>query len=139
MNPTKEGQPVQVMLVGGAPLSGKTTVAQDLARLLGVPLIQTDIIGEAARAVTSPASHPDLHAYSFTDYEQYYVSHSPEVLLADAVRAHRALWPAIKAVIRCRLDLEGLAVTEGWTLLLERVAPMAEARTRNRLGLDWSL
>lgn len=72
---------MEVIFIGGAPLSGKTTVARDLVRLLDVPEIQTDIIAETARAMTSLESHPDLHAYSHDDYEQYYVSHSPEKLL----------------------------------------------------------
>jgi hypothetical protein len=75
-------------------------------------LIQTNIIGENARAVTSPESHPDLHAYSHFDYHLYCIAHSPEELLTDALRAHRALWSPTRVVVRRRPDSEGPAVIE---------------------------
>ena len=87
-----------------------------------MPVIATDHLGEAARAVTDPVSHGDLHACSLGDYRKYFTSHLPEQLLEHALRAHQALWPAIEAVIRRRLDWEGPAVIEGWALLPNLVA-----------------
>lgn len=87
-----------------------------------MPVISTDHLGEAARAVTNPVSHGDLHACSIGDYRKYFTSYLPEQLLEHALRAHQALWPAIEAVIRRRLDWEGPAVIEGWALLPNLVA-----------------
>ncbi len=117
-----DGNPARVILVGGAPLSGKTAAAQSIGRQLGIPVIATDHLGEAARAVTNPASHGDLHACNPHDYRKYFTSYLPEQLLDHAIRAHQALWPAIEATIRRRLDWEGSAVIEGWALLPSLVA-----------------
>jgi adenylate kinase family enzyme len=125
MNPTTTGHEAldpRVLLIGGAPLSGKTTVAQTIGRLLGLPVVSTDLLGEAARAVTDPSNRADLHACGAGDHRQYYTNHSPVQLLEHALRAHNALWPAIEAVIGRRLDWEGSAIIEGWALLPERVA-----------------
>lgn len=120
----------RVLLIGGAPLSGKTTVAQTIGRLLGLPVVSTDLLGEAARAVTEAATCEDLHACCAGDHRQYYTSHSPEQLLEHALRAHNALWPAIEAVIHRRLDWEGRAIIEGWALLPERVARLNSPHIR---------
>ena len=118
MNDTLDnGALTRVILIGGAPLSGKTAAARSIGRQLAMPVIATDHLGEAARAVTNATSHSDLHACSLGDYRKYFISHPPEQLLQHALRAHHALWPSIEAVIRRRLDWEGSAVIEGWALL----------------------
>ena len=48
----------RVILVGGAPMSGKTTVTSRLAATLGYGCLSTDDLGEALRAVTAENSHP---------------------------------------------------------------------------------
>jgi 2-phosphoglycerate kinase len=108
---------MRVILIGGAPLSGKTAAARLIGQCCGMPVISTDHLGEAARAVTSPSSNPDLHACNLIDHREYYASNSPERLFQDALRAHRALWPAIEAVIRRHLEWAGPAVIEGSALL----------------------
>jgi cytidylate kinase len=50
----------RVILIGGAPMSGKTTVAQMLAATLGYGCLSTDDLGAAIRAVTTKDSHPHL-------------------------------------------------------------------------------
>lgn len=121
----------RVILVGGAPLSGKTTAARLIGQRCGMPVISTDDLGEAARALTSPTSHPDLHACTLTDYREYYSAHSPPRLLQDALRTHEALWPAIAAVIRRHLEWAGSAVIEGWALLPNLIATIESPRLRS--------
>ena len=95
-----------------------------------MPVISTDVVGEAARAVTTPMSHPDLHLCHLVDYRTYYTSNVPERLLTDALRAHHALWPAIEGVIRRHLDWAGPAVIEGWALLPHLVRTIASPHLR---------
>jgi hypothetical protein len=125
-----QGDAGPVVLVGGAPLSGKTAVARLLAQRCGLPVISTDDLGEAARAVTSPASHVDLHRCNLVDYRDYYASNPPARLLDDALLAHHALWPALEAVIRRHLEWAGPAVIEGWALLPRLVLAIASPRLR---------
>jgi 2-phosphoglycerate kinase len=123
-----QGAAAQVILIGGAPLSGKTAAARLIGQRCGMPVISTDHLGEAARAVTTPSSNPDLHACTLIDHREYYASNLPERLFDDTLRAHRALWPAIEAVIRRHLQWAGPAVIEGWALLPHLVVTIASAR-----------
>ena len=77
----------RVILVGGAPLSGKTCLAQALASRLEISHVSTDDLSTAIRAVTNAETHPALH-YLDVDgrYRDYYATHTPERLLEDALR-----------------------------------------------------
>jgi 2-phosphoglycerate kinase len=111
-----------VILIGGAPLTGKSTVARLLAARLEYACISTDDIAAALRAATSPRSHPALHFMAGNDYREYYISRSPEQLIAEADQYHIALWPALSQVINNHLDWAGPIVIEGWALRPEQVA-----------------
>jgi 2-phosphoglycerate kinase len=106
-----------VVLIGGAPQCGKSTVARRLAAKLGHDLLATDDLGVAARALTSSQSHPDLHAMFRGDYREYYVRHTPDELWRDALRSHKALWPGIQRIVLNRLEWGHPCVVEGWALL----------------------
>jgi 2-phosphoglycerate kinase len=119
-----------VILIGGAPLSGKTAVAQLIGQRCRMPVICTDHLGEAARAVTNPTSHVDLHRCNLIDYREYYTSNSTERLFEDALLAHQALWPAIEAVIRRHLEWAGPAAIEGWAVLPSFARTISSPRLR---------
>ncbi len=87
----------RVILIGGAPMSGKTAVAQMLAATHGYGCLSTDDRGEAILAVTTKDSHPHLHPMDGYDFREYYVTRSPDELIADASLEHRALWPAVQS------------------------------------------
>lgn len=112
----------RVILIGGAPMAGKTTVARGLAAKLGYGCLSTDDLGEAVRAVTSRDTHPHLHPMDGYDYREYYVARSPEELIEDIGLEHRALWPAVESVIRKHATWGAPSVIEGWCLWPERVA-----------------
>ncbi len=115
----------RVILVGGAPLSGKSCLAQSISRRLDVAHVSTDDLSTAIRAITIAESHPALH-YLDVDgpYRDYYPSHAPERLLEDAMAFHRAAWPAIEAVAHAHANWDRPALIEGWGLLPEFVAGM---------------
>lgn len=112
----------RVILIGGSPTSGKSTVAQAMAVQLGHSVIATDDLGAAARGVTGPAEAPDLFAMRAQDHRAYYISHPVETLLEHAQRSHRALWPAIESVIQDHATWSSPAILEGWALLPDLVA-----------------
>jgi 2-phosphoglycerate kinase len=105
-------------------MSGKTTVAHRLAARLGYGCLSTDDLGEAMRAVTTTDSHPHLHPMAGYGYREYYVTRSPDALIADISREHRALWPAVQSVIRKHATWGAPIVMEGWSLWPERVAQL---------------
>jgi len=121
----------RILLVGGAPLSGKTVLANAIARRLGLAHISTDDISTAIRAITSAESHPALHDLDVDGcFRDYYPSHTPERLMEDAMAFHHAAWPAIEAVTRAHADWDRPALIEGWGILPEFVAGIGSRNTK---------
>ena len=114
----------RVILIGGAPGTGKSTVSRALGRKLAYDVISTDDLGRAARSVASPELVPDLFAFVAADHRQYYQDHLVPELLEHALRAHIALWPAIRQIIEVHAACASPAVLEGWALLPEQVATL---------------
>jgi 2-phosphoglycerate kinase len=119
-----------VILIGGAPFSGKTTLAKHLAAQRGYALVAIDDLGTAVRALTTPQSHPALHPMAGWDYRAYYLVHSPATLIEHSRREHDALWPAIAAVIEAHLRWAGPVILEGWQLDPAHVASVTHPQLR---------
>jgi 2-phosphoglycerate kinase len=117
-----KSESLRVILIGGSPASGKSTVARALADRLGFSVIATDDIGAAARGATGPALAPDLFLMQTKDYREYYISCRVEELLEHAKRSHRALWPAIESVIHEHAAWGSSMIVEDWALLPDLVA-----------------
>jgi 2-phosphoglycerate kinase len=120
----------EVIVIGGAPFSGKTTLAKRLAAQRGYALVAIDDLGTALRALTTPQSHPDLHPMAGWDYRAYYVAHTPPTLIEHSRREHQALWPAIAAVIHAHLQWAGPVILEGWQLDPDRVWAVSHPHLR---------
>ncbi len=59
-----------IILIGGAPGTGKSTLAAELAYRLGIRrLVSSDAIREALRSLVSPQLSPRLHQSSFTAWQ----------------------------------------------------------------------
>lgn len=120
-----ESDGVRVVLIGGAPRSGKSTVARMLAAKLGYSYLSIDDLGEAIRAVTNKHSHPALHPMAGYEYREYYIQRSIQQLIADTIAEHHAIWPALESVIRKHTTWAEPTIIEGWSLQPERVASLA--------------
>jgi 2-phosphoglycerate kinase len=120
----------EVIVMGGAPFAGKTTLAKRLAAPRGYALVAIDDLGTALRALTTPQSHPDLHPMAGWDYRAYYIAHPPPTLIEHSRREHEALWPAIAAVIHAHLQWAGPVILEGWQLDPERVRAVTHPQLR---------
>jgi 2-phosphoglycerate kinase len=119
-----------VIVIGGAPFAGKTTLTKRLAAQRGYAPVAIDDLGTAVRAVTTPQSHPALHPMAGWDYRAYYVAHTPAMLIRHSRREHEALWPAIAAVIDAHLHWAGPVILEGWQLDPAGVASVAHPQLR---------
>ena len=120
----------EVIVIGGAPFAGKTTLAKRLAAQRGYALVAIDDLGTALRALTTPQSHPALHPMAGWDYRAYYVAHPPPTLIEHSRREQQALWPAIAAVIHAHLQWAGPVILEGWQLDPERVRAVSHPHLR---------
>jgi 2-phosphoglycerate kinase len=113
----------KVILIGGAPMTGKSTLGRALAARLGYGCLSTDDLGQAINALTTTESHPALHEVDGADYREYCITRSVPELIADAERRHAALWPAIAAVITAHAAWwDDPTLIEGWALYPARVA-----------------
>jgi 2-phosphoglycerate kinase len=120
----------EVVVIGGAPFSGKTTLAKRLAAQQGYALVAIDDLGTALRALTTAQSHPALHPMAGWEYRAYYIAHTPATLIRHSMREHEALWPAIVAVIDAHLQWAGPMILEGWQLDPTRVASLTHPQLR---------
>jgi 2-phosphoglycerate kinase len=120
----------RVIVIGGPPFSGKTTLAKRLVAQRGYALVAIDDLATAARAVTTAQSHPALHPMVGWDYRAYYLAHTPAVLIDHSTQEHQALWPAVVAVIEAHLQWAEPVILEGWQLDPARVASIAHPQLR---------
>ena len=106
----------KVILIGGAPFSGKTTIARKIASMLDYSCISTDDIGSAIEAIV-----PEYFPKIGFDYREYYIKHTVSELIEHAEKQHKKLWPAIENVIKNHALWGDPIVVEGWALHPENV------------------
>ena len=111
-----------VILIGGAPLIGKTAAARKLAVQLEYPCLATDDLADAVIAVTTAQSHPHLHLLEQKDHRKYFVKNTIARLVADAQYRNEGLWPAVNNVIAKHLESAAPVIIEGWHLLPAKIA-----------------
>ena len=114
----------QVILIGGAPGAGKTTLGSALAVKLGVTSLTIDDLVTAAIAVTTPETHPGLYALRKGSHTEYYTNSSVDQLIADATLRHEATWPMVKHLIRKYVILRRGIIIDGWHMRPEWVAEL---------------
>ena len=113
-----------VFLIGGAPGVGKTTLGRALATRVDATSLTADDLLTAAKAVTTPNSHPGLHVMTAVNSIEYFTTSSVDQLTADATVQHEAIWPAIEKVIRKRAAWGPPIVIDGWFLRPPKVAEL---------------
>lgn len=137
----------KVILIGGAPGAGKTTLGRALARELDVASVTCDDLVQAAKGVTTRDSHPDLHALVTGNPIAYFTDSTVEQLIGDVMRQHQGSWPAVERVIRARstwgapivIDgcalqpslVQSLELANVWSVWLDTARPVLEARERS--------
>ena len=110
----------KVILIGGCPGAGKTTLGRALAARLDYASLTVDDLLNATQAMTTPESHPGLHVMNQPNYTEYFTHAPVEQLIADAKLQHEALWPAVERTIRNHATWGTPIVIDGWHLLPER-------------------
>lgn len=79
-----------MILIGGPPMIGKTTIARRLPVRLDYGTMSTDDLGQFIRAVTTPDVPSDHQFMSRIDEREHYVSRSTERLIQGAENQHQA-------------------------------------------------
>jgi 2-phosphoglycerate kinase len=106
----------KVILIGGCPGSGKTTLGRALAAKLGYASLTIDDLLNAVKGLTTPESHPPLHAVGQPNFTEYFTNSPVDTLTTDASRQHEALWPAVERTIKNRAAWGTPIVIDGWHL-----------------------
>ncbi len=116
-----------VLLLGGAAGTGKTSVSYRLAQHFGVGITEVDDFQVLLETLTTPEQFPALHYWS-THPEA--AEQPPEQILAHTLEVGRTLAPGLRAVIANHLMENAPLVLEGDFLLPELVTPENCSRVR---------
>ena len=116
-------QPIIVM-IGGPPGAGKTSLCFALARRLNSLAMTLDDTVVAARAITTPESHPGLHLTNNTTVADYFTYSHPDKLISDAKIRQETIWPAMERVIRLRAKGNKTMVIDGWFLRPSQISAL---------------
>lgn len=104
----------EILLIGGASGSGKTSISRPLARFYGVDLVRVDDFQALLEAVTTPESFPQIHYWAtHPDWMQ----EGADATARQLIDVGQALSPGLTAVIKDHLE-EGIPmILEGDFLL----------------------
>lgn len=90
----------RIILIGGAPTTGKSTVAHKLARHFDLPWISTDQMRKIMRKVANRAEHPKLFKPEGYSVERFLTEFSVEELLQMQSEEAEAVWAVAQAFIK---------------------------------------
>lgn len=93
----------QVILIGGAPASGKSYLARKLAEELNLPWISTDTVREQMRQVVRKQDYPHLfiHANATAEIAVEFLTHNTAKEIVDHQNEEsREVWKGVEALIK---------------------------------------
>lgn len=108
----------RIILVGGPPRSGKTSLAQVVAKEAGIPWISTDAFDDIAKNYVSEVDVDNLfpktalRRKSGGGNDEMYAACSIEEIVAAYLKQAETIHPAIESFVLC-------ANTEGWDYVIE--------------------
>lgn len=105
-----------MVLVGGPPGAGKSTLGRALAARLGFASTSADDLAIAARSFGDPARHPALHPMGGRGHVDYFTAGPPERLVADAEALSGVMWEPLSRVIRSHVASGDPLVLDWWLL-----------------------
>jgi 2-phosphoglycerate kinase len=112
----------KVILIGGAPTTGKSTMAQMLSKHLDLPWISTDQIREIMTATVNQESFPHLFSEKGYTPERFYEEFSTEQIADKEMMQGDEVWRGIQALIQKDLTWRTGCIIEGVNILPHLVA-----------------
>lgn len=114
----------KVILIGGPPGAGKTTLCRTLAGRVGFLALTADDLVIAAKAVTTEASHPALYAMTPMGFTRYFTDGPGDKLIRDSLAVAETMWPAVERVIASHTASKAPIVIDWWLLSPARVTEL---------------
>jgi len=108
----------RVVLIGGAPFVGKSSVARCIAARFKYGCISTDDITRAVGAVC-----PETDTIPAMDWRDYFTETPVELLIEHAAHTRRRIWPAVEKIVHTHAEWDAPLVMEGYGLWPESVMP----------------
>lgn len=115
------GMKRKIILIGGAPTAGKSTLTRLLSERLGLPWISTDQTRVVMRAVTNAKERPDLHNTEGYDAVSFLTTLSAEEIADMEFRQGIAAWPGNKSFIENDYVWKQGFIFEGVNILPELI------------------
>jgi 2-phosphoglycerate kinase len=111
----------RVVLIGGAPYVGKSTVARRIAARYQYGCTSTDDLAKAVGSVHSVLSRNTVDPMANWDWRGYFATTSVDQLLEHDASSRKRLWPAIDKIVRTHSTWDDPLVLEGYALWPEQV------------------
>ncbi|MFP3915978.1 MAG: AAA family ATPase [Actinomycetota bacterium] len=115
---------VQVVLIGGAPGAGKSTLGRAVASKLGYASLTVDDLLVTAVALTTEESHPEFHQVSRVGHLRYFTDGPKEKLISDSLAQEAAMWPVLERVISSHINKDSPVAIDWWLLRPRTVAAL---------------
>ncbi len=118
----------QAYLIGGAPRTGKSSLAHLLGAQLSLVPIATDDLRTQVRASTPPSAEPDLYYLDSLNADQanmtrLMLEHTTDIIAATD-RESAVVWPAVERLIHQNLTTGRSIIIEGVAILPALVAQL---------------
>lgn len=112
----------QIILIGGLPTAGKSTVAENLSKHLNLPWISSDQIGMIMRTVAAREKHRTL--FTWEDYGgfQYLHKFTADQIANNEFAKGEAVWPGVRMLIKEDYTWNNGFIIEGDDILPHLVA-----------------
>ncbi|MBU8830557.1 hypothetical protein [Mycolicibacterium goodii] len=107
----------KIILIGGAPTTGKSTLAQQVARHFDLPWVSTDQIRNTMRVTASRQDYPNLFNPKGYSAERLLTEFSAEEIVDIEFRQSEAAWLGISAFIKNDYRWTNGFVVEGINVL----------------------
>lgn len=89
----------KIILIGGAPTSGKSVLTRRLAKQLELPWISTDLIREMMRMVVDKKRYTHLFHFPGRTAQSYLSTHTAAKIVENQNNESRDVWKGVKALI----------------------------------------
>jgi 2-phosphoglycerate kinase len=102
----------RIILIGGAPVTGKSILAKKISDEYGIPWISTDVIRSWMKTIVSKDKFPHLFNFTNITAEEHYKKHSVEETIKFEKLRDQEVFKGIKTFIEKNDDWK-LCVIEG--------------------------
>ncbi len=110
------------ILIGGAPTTGKSTLARRLARQLSLPYISTDQLREIVKPYGHKEQFPYLYDTAGLSAEAFLAQYTAQEIADMEFAQGQDVWPAIKGLMSCSSNWKDGGIIEGVNILPHLVA-----------------